>query len=423
MINQSEYIQRRKKLVELVQEQRQSPGVVVIGAQLEMGSQRFIQDAAFEYFSGIQEPAGVLTIDCYTGHTTLWIPNTQGRRAQWVAHTHEADMANTQLAGVDEITYLGQAIASYQLAPLVASEAYRHLCVYLKATLDRGQCIFACRTSGDTHLVNQYLFIDRLSQWIPGLRENICDISAIVCRMRRIKSRGEIECLYKAVELTVAAQIAAAELICPERYEREIQAAIEYVFTSNGAQSAFVPLVASGRNASIIHYDVGAHQLQNGELVIIDCGARVSGYCADLSRTYPVAKKFTPKQRDLYQLVYDAQAYIAEQIKPGMWLNNAQYPEQSLHHLAVQFFARHGYEKYFVHGIGHYLGLEVHDVGSLSEPLQDGDVITIEPGLYVADEGLGVRVEDDYWVIKDGAHCLSLDMQKAPEEIQALMLR
>ncbi len=423
MINQSEYVQRRKKLVELIQGQRQAPGVVVISAQPEMGSQRFIQDATFEYFSGIQEPAGVLTIDCQTGHTMLWVPNTQGRRAQWVAHTHEADMANARLAGVDEITYLGQAIPGYQLAPLSAMAVYQHLCVYLKAVLDRGQSIFACRTSGDTHFLNQHWFIDRLSHWVSGLAENICDISALVCRMRRVKSRSEIECMYKAVELTVAAQIAAAELVRPGCYEREIQAAIEYVFTSNGAQSAFVPLVAGGRNASIIHYDVGAHQLQNGELVIIDCGARVSGYCADLSRTYPVGKKFTPKQHDIYQLVYDAQAYIAECIRPGMWLNNAQYPEQSLHHMAMQFFAKHGCEKYFVHGIGHYLGLEVHDVGSLSEPLQDGDVITIEPGLYRTDEGMGVRLEDDYWVIKDGAHCLSLDMQKAPEEIQALMQR
>jgi Xaa-Pro aminopeptidase len=130
---------------------------------------------------------------------------------------------------------------------------------------------------------------------------------------------------------------------------------------------------------------------------------------------------FTDRQAEVYTLVLQAQKYIEEQTRPGMYLYNAQIPEKSLHHLAVQFFEYHGCAQYFNHKIGHFLGLDVHDVGDTTEPLQEGDVITIEPGLYLTTEGIGVRIEDDYVVVQDGLVCLSEYIPKSIEEIEDFM--
>jgi Xaa-Pro aminopeptidase len=140
-----------------------------------------------------------------------------------------------------------------------------------------------------------------------------------------------------------------------------------------------------------------------------------------LTRTYPVSGTFSKRQKELYQIVLDTQKYVASLAKPGMWLKNKDKVDQSLHHLAVKFLAKHGYDKYFPHGIGHFLGLEVHDVGDSSVPLHEGDVITIEPGIYIPEENIGIRIEDNYWITKDGAVCLSENVFKEVEEIEEVL--
>ena len=136
--------------------------------------------------------------------------------------------------------------------------------------------------------------------------------------------------------------------------------------------------MATGKNATILHYTANTSAMKKGDLVVVDIGAAFDGYCADLTRTYPVSGKFSKRQRELYNLVLDAQTYIADLAKPGMYLNNSDEPERSLHHLAQSFLKKHGYDQYFVHGIGHFLGLDVHDVGNVKEPLKENDVFTIE---------------------------------------------
>ena len=156
--------------------------------------------------------------------------------------------------------------------------------------------------------------------------------------------------------------------------------------------------------------------------MVVDVGAEYDYYCADLTRTYPVSGSFTKRQKELYNLVLDTQEYVAKLAKPGMWLSNKEKPEKSLHHLAKKFLDdRGGYGKYFVHGIGHFLGMDVHDVGDIKEPLQDGDVFTLEPGIYIPEENIGIRIEDNYWIAKDGAVCLSESLPKKPDEIEAMM--
>jgi len=210
-------------------------------------------------------------------------------------------------------------------------------------------------------------------------------------------------------------------LINEEDCERDVLAGLTYGIIAGGAREAFPSIVAAGKNATILHYADCDTQLKKNELLLIDCGASYNHYCADLSRTVPISGKFTQRQRAIYAIVLACQDYIASLVKPGMWLNNKEKPHESLQHLAVEFFEKKGYAQYFTHGIGHYLGLEPHDVGSMQEPLREGDVITLEPGLYLPEENIGVRIEDDYWVIKDGVHCLSEELPKAIDDIEELM--
>ena len=161
-------------------------------------------------------------------------------------------------------------------------------------------------------------------------------------------------------------------------------------------------------------------KLVAGDLVVVDIGAEVDYYCADITRTYPVSGTFSKRQRDVYTIVLATQEYIASIAKPGMWLNNKEKPEQSLQHCAQKFLEKHNYHTYFPHGIGHFLGMDVHDVGDVHEPLQEGDVITIEPGIYLQKEQLGIRIEDDYWIVKDGVICLSDALPKEAHAIEEM---
>ena len=191
--------------------------------------------------------------------------------------------------------------------------------------------------------------------------------------------------------------------------------------TNSCASRAFSSIVASGQNGAILHYTAQDTTMHDGDLVVVDIGARYNYYCADLTRTYPVSGKFTVQQRKLYDVVLETQEYIADIAKPGYWLKNDKRQEKSLHHLACAFLKGHGYDQYFSHNIGHYLGLDVHDVGSYEEPLQEGDVITIEPGIYIPEEQIGIRIEDNYWIVKGGVICLSEQLPKRPKEIEKLV--
>jgi Xaa-Pro aminopeptidase len=240
--------------------------------------------------------------------------------------------------------------------------------------------------------------------------------------MRRIKSSFEIDSIEEAVRITSLGHARAAGMVGHNVYEREIVGAIEGDFIASGAQIAFPSIVASGPQATILHYDEHNRPMQNGELVVVDIGASVNGYCADISRTYPVSGIFTDRQKELYEIVLRTQEYIASLARPGYWLSNVACPEKSLYHLAVGFLKDHGgYDLYFSHGIGHYLGLDVHDVGSYAQPLAEHDVITIEPGIYISQEGIGIRIEDNYVLTADGVNCLSTALPKKIEEIEEFM--
>ena len=264
--------------------------------------------------------------------------------------------------------------------------------------------------------------IDRLSLFIPNLMQHIVDVSPLVAKLRRKKDISEIEKMYQAIGITEAAFQAAAHMLRPDCREAEIQAAMEYIFTENHATRAYPSIVAGGKRATVLHYNLNDGIIPAGDLVLIDAGAKFGNYCADITRVFPVTGKFSKRQKELYQIVLDTQMHVAEHARPGMWLSGASDAKMSLQHLAHEYLKKYGYDKYFIHGIGHYLGLDVHDVGSRQEPLAPGDVITIEPGIYIPEEGIGIRIEDNFWILSDAEPmCMSEEIPKDIDLIEEMV--
>jgi len=412
------YVTRRNNLIKKIKQKYPDVqgGVIVLFAGFEQGPIAFCQEHNFYYLTGIKEPGIVLVLDM-AGGSTLYVPNDIKKRALWVAGSAALIPKNADKFGIDEIIELEGSCQG----PFFSSEKYGVLRERLCKIVKKEGKIFTLNPDNSYECIEQRIAIRQLSTLIPAMESCIGDISPIIAQMRRIKDRREIEFLYEAVEITMLAHEAAAQAIKNDITECSVQASLEYIMTSLCASCAFSSIVASGQHGTVLHYNAHDSIMHNGDLVVVDIGARSNYYCADLSRTYPVSGKFTTRQRELYDIVLKTQEYIADIVKPGYWLKNDKYQEKSLHHLACAFLKGHGYDQYFPHNIGHYLGLDVHDVGSYEMPLQEGDVITIEPGIYIPEEQIGIRIEDNYWVVEEGVICLSEQLPKQAEKIEKLV--
>jgi Xaa-Pro aminopeptidase len=407
---------------------------IVLFAAFEMGHERFVQDKTFFYYTGINEPGAVLVIDA-EGKSTLYLPNYYAQRSKWMTIPAAIMNKDHKALGFDAIKDLGRECDGYQLSPYFSRDDYESLMDDVLGNIIWGEDyqkgkIFSTKPSPESRHIAACIAWTRIECFAEHFFENphnfnhfdyIDDISPIIGEQRRHKDLGEVEKIYRAVEVTQLAQEAAVRGIKDGALECEVQASLEYIMTASNARTAFPSIVASGANSTILHHSENSGTLKNGDLVIIDVGAQLDSYCADLTRTYPVSGRFTKRQKELYNTVLDTQEYIAGLAKPGMWLKNKDRADKSLHHLAQAFLEKRGYAHYFTHGIGHYLGLDVHDVGSYDEPLHEGDVITIEPGIYIKEENIGIRIEDNYWITKEGAMCLSEDLPKDVEDIEEFM--
>ena len=419
----SEFIRRRKDFVQKikVQYQDQQPAVrILLFAGFEDDRSVFRQDSSFYYLTGLEEPGTVLMMDL-EGNAILFYPNCYEERSKWMRIPAELDPENAYLLGFEKVIPLGKKCAGFSLHPFFEREEYEVLLDLLIETIEDGGTLMTLFPKSGPAYAQQRLLLERLQRFVPGLHENIVDVSSFLESMRRTKSMRDIESLYQAIDITIMAQQAAAQAIKPGITEAEVRASLEYIMIGSGARVGFPTIVASGKNSTTLHHYASADTIQTGDLVIVDIGAEVDYYNADITRTYPASGTFTERQKEIYNLVLETQEYIASIAKPGMWIKNPKNPEKSLHALAKKYLDDRGYGQYFNHGIGHFLGMDVHDVGDYTKPLQVGDVITIEPGIYIADEGLGVRIEDDYWITKDGAICLSEHLPKKPEEIEQMV--
>lgn len=414
------YTERRDNLVKNIkQKYKSNKNLILLFASFENDKYRFNQDSTFYYFTSLKDPALVFSIENADNSKkdTVYLPNYKDRE-KWVKsdisiNSSEKDLRSME---IDKVEVLGDYIKSYNLDLIFNKDYYENLINLLKKYKD-----FNIFTTYSKNYPEQYLLIKQIISILPEIEKNIIDISDIIAQMRREKSLYESELIYTAVNYTMAAHEMAGSLIKESEYEFEVQAGIDFVFAQNGAQPAFPSIVASGENGLTLHYNSNSDQIKKDSLVIVDIGAKLDYYCADISRTYPASGKFSKLQKEIYQIVLDTQEYIHALIKPGYFLNNKNEPDKSLHHLAVKFLDRYGYAKYFNHSIGHYLGLDVHDVGSYLEPLKESDVFTIEPGIYIPEKNIAIRIEDDYLITSDEIVCLSEDLSKNPEDIEELM--
>lgn len=279
--------------------------------------------------------------------------------------------------------------------------------------------------------------------------DSLTDPSAILGEMRLVKSAAEIELMQRAADIAAEAHIEAMKAVRPGMMEYELEALIEYHFRRNGAAApAYGSIVGGGANATILHYTSNDAPLRDGDLLLVDAGAEFRGYASDITRTFPVSGRFSPAQREIYEAVLEAQVACVEMVGPGVTmeeLNNRaiRILTESMVRLGLlegeveKLIEEKTYRRFFMHGIGHFLGLDVHDAGRYqlegkSRPLASGIVITVEPGLYIAPDaeqvpdryrGIGVRVEDDVLVTPEGHRILTSKVPKRIEEIERLMAR
>lgn len=416
------YKQRRKRLVDMIKVRYGTDqGIVVLFAGIESARYAFRQESSFYYLTGISEPGAVLWLDL-EGESKVFVPLFGQKREQWV--TSFCAPGQEKLHEVKEILHLGEPVKGYTLPGVFQQETYKNLITELGRVVASKQRLFTLRDDVNPNLVHQLGLVAALGRCVPGFEQSLADITPLVYAMRRTKDQCEIALIHNAVQITHMALETVAGMIEAGKKEHEVQASAEYVFMHvAGVHPAFPSIVAMGRNATVLHYTGRGQELKNTDLVVVDIGAEYNMYAADLTRTFPVSGMFTKRQREVYDLVLATQEYVESIAAIGMYLRNDQYPEQSLHHLAMAFLRKHKHEKYLFHGIGHFLGLEVHDVGDHNVPLKEGDVITIEPGLYIPEENIGVRIEDDYVIVQDGAACLSHELPKQADEVEAWMNR
>lgn len=261
----------------------------------------------------------------------------------------------------------------------------------------------------------------------PGVR--IRDLAPLVAKLRMQKDETEVAKIKEAIGITDKALQNVMRHLEPGRMEYQAQADFEYTVKLLGADGVAFPTIAgSGVNGTMLHYGDNCDPCKDGDLLLLDLGARVQGYCADITRTYPVNGKFSERQRKVYDIVLRANRQVAAAAKPGM-------PIKALQELCSKILAEGCMElglikdpseirKYYMHGVSHHLGIDVHDVSvGVDAPMEPGTVISDEPGLYIDEWGIGIRIEDDLLITENGCEVLSADVMRDPDEIEAFMAR
>jgi Xaa-Pro aminopeptidase len=266
------------------------------------------------------------------------------------------------------------------------------------------------------------------SAWIAQAAQGVSlhDAAPAIGAMRQVKSPGEIALLTKAIELSVDAQLAAMRMVRPGLYEYQVAARMVEVHAYGGCETeAYSPIVGTGLHSTILHFNELDALIQDGDIVLMDVGGQYSGYTADITRTIPANGHFTARQKEIYEIVLGAQNAVLAAMKPGAKLRKGP---DSLYRIAYDYINTHGADaegrslgRYFTHGLGHHLGLEVHDAGDPDRPLEAGMVITDEPGIYIPEEKLGVRIEDDVLITPTGYQLLTARLPRTVDEIERIM--
>lgn len=266
--------------------------------------------------------------------------------------------------------------------------------------------------------------LEWLKEALPGAEFK--DVTGELAAMRQIKSASEIALIQKSTELSMDAHLEAMRMMRPGLWEYEVAAKMEYVHKAGGCEGeAYAPIVGSGFNSTVLHYATPRKQIKDGEVIVLDVGAQCNGYAADITRTLPASGKFSPRQREIYEIVLGAQNAVLAALKPGMMMGGSG--ENSLQRIAMEHINAHGKDrngeplgKYFIHGLGHHVGLYVHDPGP-ARPLEPGMIVTIEPGIYIPEENLGVRIEDMVLITETGYQLMTARLPRTVEDVERTM--
>ena len=433
-ISKAEFVRRRKKLMAMMD--RHSVGIVPGAREVTRSRDTeypFRQNSDLFYLTGFEEPDAVLVL----------IPGR--RQGQVILFCRERDpemeLWNGYRVGPEgAVAYLG------------VDDAFPidDLDEILPGLIEGTQRIYYSMGHDD-------VFDQRVMSWVNQIRRlvrtgaappaDFTDLAFLLHELRLIKSAAEIRVMRRAGEISAEAHTRAMRECQPGRFEYHLEASIQHTFAEYGARfPAYSSIVGSGANACILHYTENNARMRSGDLVLIDAGCEFQGYAADITRTFPVNGQFTPEQRAIYDLVLEAQRAAIAKVKPG---NTWNQPHDATVRVITRGLIKLGllkgserdlikaeaYRDFYMHRAGHWLGLDVHDVGDYRiggrwRQLEPGMVLTIEPGIYIATDntrvakkwrGIGVRIEDDVVVTETGCEVLTADVPKRADEIEALM--
>ena len=382
----------------------------------------FFQEPNFYYLTGNNTPDAAVMIlpDAPAGktwdgpHEILYLPTRDLQAEKWEGPKLGPDdptaPQKTGFATVRNTNALAEDLKA-------AAKVWPNVYTTLPPTDEKGKL----DEPGYPHFTKANEFIRAT---VPGA--TIKDGAEPVYALRQVKSAGELELMKKVIDVSVDAHIDAMKTMKPGLYEYQIAARMKMVHEWGGcAREAYAPIVGTGLNSTVLHYDKLDQQIMDGDVVVIDVGGEYGGYTADITRTLPANGKFTPRQREIYDIVLAAQNATIAAVKPGAKIYGG---DNSLNAISRAYINTHGKDlegqplgKYYFHGVSHHLGLDVHDPGATDRPLEPGMVITIEPGIYIPEEKLGVRIEDDVLVTDTGYKILSEKAPRTAEDVEAMM--
>lgn len=409
----SVYAERRAKLA------AQVDGPIVLfgftGREEAAQTYVFAQEENFYYLTGHNEEGAALLLLPVTGSTpreTLYLPAKNTDKEKWngtrLSPTDPDITEKTGCAVVKPFTELRRDVE--KLA--AGYSGFRTILPYKK---DKE--------------IGGYPHEEEWTSWLQAAapQAKLGDVRGLIGEMRQIKSPGEIAFLTKAIELSLDAHFEAMRMMRPGLFEYQVAARMEEVHALGGSEAeGYAPTVGAGFNSTVLHYDKLAKRIEPGDIAVLDVAAQYSGYSADITRTLPADGKFTPRQREIYDVVLGAQDAALAACRPGMTFGREG--PNSLFRIAYDYINAHGHDrhgerlgKYFIHGLGHHIGLDVHDAGAIFRPFEPGMVVTFEPGIYLPEENLGVRIEDDVLVTATGCTLLSARLPRRADDIEKIM--
>jgi Xaa-Pro aminopeptidase len=415
--SKEEIIRRRNALMEQVKEGM----IILFGECLSQPGAHFRQDNDFYYFTGVEDMNAILVMMPKTKESFLFLPRLTAREEMMDGMNLLKDKEASEKGGfkaVFPLSYFDEFITRN-------SRTYRltlHLRLSPRDVVDGDRWETPLRIARKNRIhYNDQISLDNYR--IKKLKERYLsfeykDIVPLIDSMRVIKSAEEIEILRRNGKISAAAVKQAMLATMPGAFEYELEAAAMHFILKNGAKGpAYPPIVGSGPNTCILHYSKNSRKIEDGDLVLMDFGANLDYLCIDITRTWPASGKFTPEQREIYTTALEVQKACISAYRPGVTEGDVQKQ-------VAEVMKEKGIEPQGLKGgIGHYVGMAVHDVGLQGIPLKEGMVFAIEPGLYYPEKNLGVRIEDTILITEDGCEVLSKDVPKEIDEIEKLMAK